>query len=314
MSLFLLFKANQPLEYSCLVQERGFWANTSNSILQRSLPFFSFSVEKMSVFRLRVMTFNVHSFASMHGRKTLNDILGVIRSASSDICVLEEASLYGTSLSQISEATGLSHVSFHSTGECGPDFGNMILSKYPISDVNEIRLHEVKDGGFVPRNAVIAKIQLEFGLFTIVGTHLDVSKESFRRNQLSHLLEQLDDLGITNTPHMLCGDFNATRSADYTPEHYARICAARASRSLPAPRDDVTAALQAAGYRDAWLDAPGETESDVAAAAASALLSGDDIDAAVQQVPSSHYFAHLWFSLLFRPVSVCLLILVVCLL
>lgn len=92
------------------------------------------------------------------------------------------------------------------------NFGNAILSRYPIVKSRNI---ELKVPGVERRAAVYVEISTNKGTLKVMCTHLDHKHELARLNQLSLLSYRSVDI--------LMGDFNSLNVADYTESHLSRI-------------------------------------------------------------------------------------------
>eukprot|EP00899_Mesostigma_viride_P004580 jgi/Mesvir1/14122/Mv07028-RA.1 len=94
-------------------------------------------------------------------------------------------------------------------------------------------------------------------LFLFV-THLDNTSEDVRLAQIDELRKHLP----VETPHLICGDFNALTKADYAPgtgpetDKWAQLVNFANERGWEARREDVTQTIvRSWGYRDCFLEA-----------------------------------------------------------
>lgn len=101
---------------------------------------------------------------------------------------------------------------FHKMALAHDNFGNAILSRYPIIESRNI---ELKVPGAERRVAVYVKISTGKGTLKVMCTHLDHKHELARINQLSLLPYRSADI--------LMGDFNSLNISDYTEVQLARI-------------------------------------------------------------------------------------------
>lgn len=95
------------------------------------------------------------------------------------------------------------------------EYGNAILSKFPISNSFFKKLPLLKDkGGSDPRVALIAEIILEKGLkVSVVNIHLDHRlPEKYKYEQIKPALDE--SISLSN-PIILLGDFNAYFKGDF---------------------------------------------------------------------------------------------------
>ena len=73
-------------------------------------------------------------------------------------------------------------------------------------------------------------------LITVFCTHLDHMSEDQRVTQVTHILSEMEKLGPAR-PHMLLGDLNALRRADYGEREWEEILEKASKSGWSAPRD-----------------------------------------------------------------------------
>ncbi|CAK0788355.1 unnamed protein product [Prorocentrum cordatum] len=113
--------------------------------------------------------------------------------------------------------------------------------------------------------------------FAVLATHWDHISEAERVIQADSLLASVADL-TGGLPHLLVGDLNAMKRADYTSEEWSALQERNAQRGW-APLEDsrALAALEASGYSDLLsetLASPAGAASAAAAAPAAPLAAG----------------------------------------
>ena len=165
---------------------------------------------------LKVMTYNIYSGQKAYsGTKGLDTIAAVIKKVNPDIIGIQEFETGSDKLgkadaiSLLRERTGMRYAYFAKTGynPGGGDYGNLILSKYEISEgacYDLPRINEIGDDKY-PRSIGIVKVKKNEKEFHFAVTHLSLIEES-RVKQVSPILEKIANI---NGPVILTGDFNA---------------------------------------------------------------------------------------------------------
>ncbi len=162
--------------------------------------------------RLRVLTYNIHHGEGMDGKIDLERVAQVIKRLEPDVVALQEVDVKTTRAHGVDQAaelgrlTGL-HVAFGKAMDyAGGEYGNAILSRWPLEDV---KTHALPfQDGCEPRCLVTARLQgpgdrrLMFG-----GTHLEHAKEHVRLCQAGKLGPAVAEAG--SLPVVLAGDLNA---------------------------------------------------------------------------------------------------------
>jgi len=166
--------------------------------------------------QLRVVSFNV-KFAERVGRAIAllrdNDSL-----RGADILLLQEMDAPG--VREIADALAMSYVYYPATvsPSTGRDFGNAILSRYPITDDRKIVLpHRARIGG-TERAAVGATVLVGSRRVRVYSVHLATmvgNGPNARRDQLRALLADAD----TVTTVIIGGDFNSETVPEIAEQH-----------------------------------------------------------------------------------------------
>ncbi|MFO0747122.1 MAG: endonuclease/exonuclease/phosphatase family protein [Myxococcota bacterium] len=188
---------------------------------------------------LRLCTFNVHGWRDASQRVRSDDAIELLRAVDCDVVFLNEVASAEHILQRVADALGCA-VAF------GPaDHGfNAILSRLPLGDVEAVTLDAVAGR---MRGALCARIRVGDQDLDLTCTHLDHRREDHRLLQLGQLLEHLAGRAPR---HLLGGDLNAMRCADYAPHELAALAAARRDNGWEPAREDAVRALDAAGYVD----------------------------------------------------------------
>jgi endonuclease/exonuclease/phosphatase family metal-dependent hydrolase len=162
--------------------------------------------------RVRVLTYNIHHGEGTDGKIDLVRTAEVIKRLKPDLVALQEVDKATTrshgvdQAAELGKLTGM-HVAFGKAMDfAGGQYGEAILSRYPLA---EVQIHDLPfTEGCEPRCALAARVRLgEDGPeIVFAGTHLDHAKASLRLCQAQKLNPVL---AATNTlPTILAGDFN----------------------------------------------------------------------------------------------------------
>ncbi len=157
----------------------------------------------------------------------LSKIAAQIAEAGLDIVVLNEVDFdanWSNNRNQahfIAENAGFPHVAMlHNIDIVLPffklQFGNAILSKLPLKDVQVIELPPVKEWE-VPlagkKNALEATVDFHGRQISIVAIHIETRDQTVRMESVQILLDRINQ---TNKPYLLLGDFNSQRGQQGT--------------------------------------------------------------------------------------------------
>ncbi len=161
--------------------------------------------------RLRVLTYNIHHGEGTDGRFDYDRLARVITELAPDVVALQEVDrstgrASGVDqlalLEKLTRMNGVFGRSFHFSGG---EYGNAILSRFPLG---EIQVHHLPFRfGQESRTAVSARIQPGNGLpeFILVSTHLSTkARGSEQVQQLNSIFPEGEGPSI-----VLAGDFNA---------------------------------------------------------------------------------------------------------
>lgn len=130
------------------------------------------------------------------------------------------------------------------------DFGNAILAKSRIFSSEEVG-SEVED--FQRRNIVRIAVELkdrpeELHVFCL---HIDHIQERVRLRQLQEFFEKCISK-YSDSPLIVCGDFNAIRKDDYTEEKFSWLCEYRKTRGWEPSYEDVVNFMNDQRFVDVW--------------------------------------------------------------
>lgn len=237
------------------------------------------SAHEGKVSSMRVVTYNVRRFKSNDGMSTAPAIGDALASLQPSLVALNEVDtrLRPEGLATVAERLGGFSIAFF--GHVRGQYGNALLSKYPIKAIRETHLRGGTEVSFPPGtkklNGEIAK-EGEFhriarGLLecdielpatsdapgrvvTVAVTHLDHISEKQRVTQLTHVLEAL---GPNVSRAMVVGDLNALHRSDYTEEEWAVLEQRAKTNKWSAPTSGCLDLLRAAGFTDAFATSRG---------------------------------------------------------
>jgi endonuclease/exonuclease/phosphatase family metal-dependent hydrolase len=170
---------------------------------------------KETSIRLRVMTYNIHHGEGLDRKLDLDRIARVIQQEGVDIVALQEVDR-GTSRTgrrdmpaELAKLTGLTCVFSNNFSFGGGEYGNAVLTRYPVKSWKNTHYPMVRPSeqrGLLQLELDIAGVELVF-----FNTHLDYNP----RNDDSERWASVAAIEAAVRPHLgkpvvLCGDFNAT--------------------------------------------------------------------------------------------------------
>lgn len=184
---------------------------------------------------LKVMTYNVHHCnpPARQGVIDVDAIAAVIKKENADIVALQEIDVNTLRSGNINQAeqiatkTGYSSFYFGKAIDFdGGQYGLVILSKYPLSNMQTHKLPTDETTGGEHRVLATATVTLPGGnTFTFGCTHLDAQWSDVNR------MLQIKEIGrLTNNtagPFIIAGDFNASEGGDVIKtldENFHRTC------------------------------------------------------------------------------------------
>uniref|UniRef100_A0A0E0KDZ4 Endonuclease/exonuclease/phosphatase domain-containing protein n=1 Tax=Oryza punctata TaxID=4537 RepID=A0A0E0KDZ4_ORYPU len=143
-------------------------------------------------------------------------------------------------LSELAEGLGMRYVFAESWA---PEYGNAVLSRWPIKRWNARRLADHFDF----RNVMRATIEVPgAGEVNLYCTHLDHLDEGLRMKQVNSILRFAD-----GHHHILAGGLNALDASDYSADRWAAIAKYHEEIGKPPPKTEVMRHLKAKRYVDA---------------------------------------------------------------
>ncbi|KAL1226311.1 hypothetical protein V5N11_017778 [Cardamine amara subsp. amara] len=184
-------------------------------------------------------------------------VLEVLRELDADVLALQDVKAdeadHMRPLSDLAAALGMNYVFAESWA---PEYGNAVLSKWPIKNSNVQRIFDDTDF----RNVLKASIDVPgSGEVEFHCTHLDHLDENWRMKQVDAIIRS------TTVPHILAGALNSLDESDYSPERWTDIVKYYEEMGKPIPKAQVMRFLKSKEYSDA-KDFAGECESVVVVA------------------------------------------------
>lgn len=156
---------------------------------------------------LRVMCWNLHHGAGTDGKVDLERIAAVIREQKPDLVALQEVdnkcrrSKSVDQAAELAKLTGLHGAFGKAMDHDGGEYGQAILSRFPIGDT---RVHRLPGEG-EPRIAFEAEVKVDGKALRMITVHLDHQQDARRLKQAETLAKALEN---HHEPMILAGDFN----------------------------------------------------------------------------------------------------------
>jgi endonuclease/exonuclease/phosphatase family metal-dependent hydrolase len=184
-----------------------------------------------------VATYNIHGCVGMDRRYAPDRVAAVVNELGAEVVGLQEVDTRRPQhenlhqLDYIEKVTGLTAVAGANIREARGDYGNALLSAWPVAAV---RRHDLSHSRREPRGALDVDLATPAGLLRVIVTHLGLGWGE-RKQQIMRLLQAVEPLA--DRPTLLMGDFN-----DWLPRggpHLRRLkrffAASYGGRSYPAP-------------------------------------------------------------------------------
>jgi endonuclease/exonuclease/phosphatase family metal-dependent hydrolase len=157
---------------------------------------------------VRVATFNVKHGQNGAGRVDLRRLASACAGLSADVLAIQEVDRFARrthfrdEMRVIARATGLQAVFGEAARKKWRSYGNVLLARGPITDVEVVKLP--RPSGGEPRVAIVARVDLDGLELSVGATHL-----SFRKGEgAAQLAVLLDALAERDGPRLLMGDLN----------------------------------------------------------------------------------------------------------
>jgi endonuclease/exonuclease/phosphatase family metal-dependent hydrolase len=174
---------------------------------------------------VRVVTYNIFAGNDLERRSNLARIAALLDTLRADIVLLQEVDRLTArsggvdQAAVLAEATGLHVVFGRSIDFGGGEYGNAILSRWPVRALRVVPLDSLLPAALVAdvqeaRTLLHAVVETPGGVLHVVNTHLDHRATStVRQPQALALLAYLADAVPPGAPLVLGGDLNARPDA-----------------------------------------------------------------------------------------------------
>jgi endonuclease/exonuclease/phosphatase family metal-dependent hydrolase len=182
-----------------------------------------------------VASYNIHRAVGMDGQRNAARVAAVIDHLDADIVALQEVewglASHEAWLEQYAERRGYTMIADPNIVDHRGHFGNVLLCRCPVTDVDRI---DLSVGRFEPRAAIAARVDILGTEYRVLATHLGLRKRE-RREQSTRLAGYLS--GQAPGPAILLGDLNdwQWRSRSIRPVT-ALFAQAPSPRSFPSRR------------------------------------------------------------------------------
>lgn len=218
--------------------------------------------------QFRVGTLNVHFFTDLKGFSNVHRLAEILKPMSLDFLALQEAlhtdKPSGTAPKRyyyfklLSDLLQLPHTAFCNTTY---EFGNGILSRYPVKISNNYRTETI--GEHHRRGMLAVEIQNDFfkdNNASFYVTHLDQISEQIRLKQIDQFEKYIHR---SHDFQLIMGDFNALTFEDYSNDYFNKyIRDIRETNSWEKPFNLVTNKMKEYGYNDCWREMNNESIND----------------------------------------------------
>ncbi|MCM8542230.1 MAG: endonuclease/exonuclease/phosphatase family protein [Lentisphaeraceae bacterium] len=171
------------------------------------------SDSKLEKTQLRVLSFNILGGRNVDGKRDVERLAKVIKALNPDIVAMQEVDkgtgrIQGRDITaELAKLTGMYHAYGKAMNYDGGEYGEALLSKYPIKKVKNYILPAEKNAE--PRAALTVVVNLPGSdqEYLFIATHLDhLSKET---NRLMQAREINRIARQTKMPYIIAGDLNA---------------------------------------------------------------------------------------------------------
>jgi len=162
---------------------------------------------------LKVLTFNILGGRNVDGKRDVNRLADVIKALDPDIIAMQEVDrrtgrIQGRdTTAELAKLTGMHSAYGKAMNYDGGEYGEALLSKYPIKQVKNYPLPAEK--GAEPRAALTAVVNIPGTKqeYLFIATHLDHLRKNTNRLMQAKAINEI--LKETKIPYILAGDLNA---------------------------------------------------------------------------------------------------------
>ena len=168
---------------------------------------------------LRVMSYNIHHGLGIDGKLDLNRIARLINNWGPDLIALQEVdnmtsrSNFMNETDTLASRTNMYSVFGKNVEVFGGEYGNAVLSKYPIVHSENRKLP--RDGNSEQRGILAVWIQLKYkdDLTVFISTHFDHREKETERLKSVEKIKFWIDRGDFGDDLIIAGDLNDTPSS-----------------------------------------------------------------------------------------------------
>ncbi|HWP41867.1 MAG TPA: endonuclease/exonuclease/phosphatase family protein [Blastocatellia bacterium] len=162
---------------------------------------------------IRVMTYNIHHGEGADGRLDLNRIAEVILSQRADIVALQEVdrgverTARRDIIAELAALTGMNYAFGKNIDYQGGDYGNAVLTRYPILRQENHHYKMMRQGE--QRGLLQVVLKADGKQLLLLNTHLDYRRDDAERLSNVDEIRQIRER-YKGLPAILCGDLNDT--------------------------------------------------------------------------------------------------------
>lgn len=155
---------------------------------------------------IRVVSFNVKFAEKVDQAVAVFQDTPALREP--DILVLQEMDAEGTE--RIARALEMNSIFFPAAihPKTGRDFGNALLSPWPLEDMRKLILPGESRFTGLKRTATVATVQVGDGPIRVYSVHLETPIHLSSKGRRAQVLALLEDAGSSSHPVVIAGDFN----------------------------------------------------------------------------------------------------------
>ncbi|MGB7604617.1 MAG: endonuclease/exonuclease/phosphatase family protein [Lutisporaceae bacterium] len=181
-----------------------------NNILLKPISKGDVMERKEQEVKLKLMTYNVHRGIGKDGKLNLTNTAEVIRNSDAAIISLQEVERYSIrtgfrdQIKILSEKLNMNYAYGKSINVLNGEYGNGLLSKYPIEEYIAYDLPSFREQRTILRTV----INIDGYRLAVYNTHLGL-KEAERKEQLEFILQMM---GEETLDYLLMGDMNSKSS------------------------------------------------------------------------------------------------------
>jgi endonuclease/exonuclease/phosphatase family metal-dependent hydrolase len=158
----------------------------------------------------RVMTYNIHHAQGLDGKIDLARIAALIQQEHADIVAVQEVDR-GVERTgrrdlpaELAKLTGMSCIFTNNIRFQGGEYGNAVLSRFPVQQWTNTHLTMIK--GKEQRGILQVSLQVQGRDLVFLATHLDSQLEAERVASAAEILKLIQP--YAKKPMLLCGDLN----------------------------------------------------------------------------------------------------------